>query len=94
MISPPAGECIPKKTIDHIVFKKSCIMKIVNADFTTLFFRSSFQTIKSEIPIIRYSTVHTGPNSQLGGLNEGLFSVAYHVGIESSVNTVPISPAA
>ena len=94
MISPPLKDCIPKKTIDHIVFKKSCIMKTVNADFTTLFFRSSFQTMKSEIPIIRYSKVHTGPNSQLGGLNAGLFNAAYQVGMESIVNTVPIRPAA
>jgi len=94
IISPPAGDCIPKNTMDQIVFKNNCTMKIINADFTILFLRPSFQTMNSDIPIIRYSTVHTGPNSQLGGLNDGLFNAAYQVGMESIVNIVPISPAA
>lgn len=92
--SPPSGDCIPKNTMDQIVFKNNCTIKIINADFTILFFRPSFQIINSEIPIIRYNTVHTGPNSQLGGFKEGLFRAAYHVGMESIVNTVPIKPAA
>ena len=92
--SPPAGDCIPKNTMDQIVFKNNCTMKIINADFIILFFSPSFQIINSEIPIIRYNTVHTGPNSQLGGFKAGLLSDTYQVGMESIVNTVPIRPAA
>ena len=37
--------------------------------------------------------VQTGPKTLLGGLNDGLFKVAYHVGIESIVKIAPINPA-
>ena len=37
--------------------------------------------------------VQTGPNSQLGGENDGLFNNAYQVGMELIVKTVPIAPA-
>jgi len=36
---------------------------------------------------------HTGPNNQFGGVNGGLFRVAYHVGIAGVVNSEPIKPA-
>lgn len=68
-------------------------MKIIKADLTSLFFKSSFQIMNNEIPIIKYKTIHTGPKSQLGGLNEGLFNAVYHVGIASGVNITPINPA-
>jgi len=94
IISPPAGDCIPKNTMDQIVFKNNCTMKIINADFTILFLRPSFQTMKSDIPIIRYSTVHTGPNSQLGGLNDGFTSVVYHPLTEEAVKYPAKEPTA
>ena len=37
--------------------------------------------------------VQTGAKSQLGGLKEGLFKVAYQVGIEGVVKMEPINPA-
>jgi len=37
--------------------------------------------------------VQTGPKSQLGGLKEGLFKVAYQVGMEGVVKKEPINPA-
>jgi len=37
--------------------------------------------------------VHAGPNSQLGGLNEGLFRPLYHVGIAFVVASEPTPPA-
>lgn len=39
------------------------------------------------------SVVHTGPNIQLGGLNEGFCIPAYHVGILGVVNNEPTKPA-
>lgn len=41
-----------------------------------------------------YSTVHTGPNTQLGGLNHGRASPAYQVGMASTVKTAPMMPVA
>jgi hypothetical protein len=40
-----------------------------------------------------YKVVQTGANTTFGGLNQGLFSEAYHVGIELIVNTVDPNPA-
>ncbi len=37
--------------------------------------------------------VQTGAKRQLGGLNEGLFKVAYQLGIEGVVKIEPIIPA-
>jgi len=39
-----------------------------------------------------YRVVHTGPNTQLGGLKDGLFSVAYHPGTAPAVNKPAIAP--
>lgn len=36
--------------------------------------------------------VQTGPKSQFGGENEGLFKVVYQVGIEEAVKTLPRIP--
>lgn len=43
--------------------------------------------------MIKYKTVQTGPNSQLGGFHAGLEIVSYHVGIWLKVATDP-TPAA
>ncbi len=37
--------------------------------------------------------IHTGENTQLGGLNDGFSREAYHVGIEGVVNRDPTKPA-
>lgn len=44
-------------------------------------------------PISMYRIVQTGANTTFGGLNQGLFSDAYHVGVELIVHTVDPSPA-
>ncbi len=41
---------------------------------------------------MEYNNVQTGPNSQLGGEKEGLFRVAYHVGIAEIVKGILINP--
>ena len=93
IIKPPNTECAPKKTTDHKAFKINWIIKKIKAFFTSLFFNPSFQIRNIEIPIITYNIVQTGPKTLLGGLNDGLFKVAYHVGIESIVKIAPINPA-
>lgn len=52
----------------------------------------SFQIRKKEIPKRMYRDVHTGPNTQLGGLNEGLFNDAYQVGTACEVNIPATAP--
>jgi hypothetical protein len=39
-----------------------------------------------------YNIVHTGPNNQFGGLNEGLTNPEYQVVIEGVVKIDPINP--
>lgn len=46
---------------------------------------------KKEYPIRRYNSVHTGPNTLFGGLNDGCRSVEYHSGIASAVKK-PATP--
>jgi hypothetical protein len=50
------------------------------------------QTKYKEIPINRYNIVHTGPNTQLGGLKLGFISVAYHEDTDEAVNKEPRIP--
>ena len=51
------------------------------------------QTKYKEIPMSKYSKVHTGPKTQFGGLNDGFTRDAYQVGMEAKVNMDPINPA-
>lgn len=53
-----------------------------------------FHTTKNEIPIKRYSTVQTGLNIQLGGLNAGLFKDEYQLGIDCDVTIPAMAPKA
>ena len=50
------------------------------------------QTLKEAMPINTYKVVHTGANTQFGGLNDGLLMVRYHVFTDSMVNWLPIKP--
>jgi hypothetical protein len=47
----------------------------------------------AETPIRRKSDVQTGPNIELGGVNDGLFIVAYQVGMEGVVKSESTNPA-
>ena len=46
----------------------------------------------AETPIKVYSKIHTGPNTQLGGLNAGFIKLTYHVGIAGTVKKEPTTP--
>jgi len=45
------------------------------------------------MPIKKYKKVQAGPKSQLGGVKNGFFKLAYQVGIEEKVKREPIAPA-
>jgi len=83
----------PKKRIDQSVLSASCKPNNLKAFLKFLGFAFVLQTRYNEIPIIIYSKVHTGPNSQLGGLKKGLFKVRYQVETEEAVDIDPIKPA-
>lgn len=51
------------------------------------------QTKNRAIPMKIKRVVQAGAKSQLGGLKEGLFKVAYQVGIEGVVKIEPKKPA-
>jgi hypothetical protein len=42
---------------------------------------------------MRYNADQTGPNTQFGGVQEGLTKPAYQVGIEGVVKSDPTKPA-
>jgi len=90
------GDFKPKNKIDQNVFNNNCIAKKDNANVELLLFDLLlylFQIRYKDIPINRYNIVQTGPNTQLGGLNNGLFKVIYHVDTEEIVKKDPIMPA-
>jgi hypothetical protein len=51
------------------------------------------QTNHAATDMKMYNTVQTGPNSQLGGFQDGLTSVAYHDGMLGAVATEPRAAA-
>ena len=59
-----------------------------------LFFKVllDFQIRKKAIPISIYNTVHAGPNTHEGGLNEGFFKEPYHPVTEEEVKNPPTAP--
>lgn len=56
--------------IDHQKFRNSCVAK--NNSAVRLLVLFCFHTSHRAIPINRYSTVHTGPNTAGGGNHDGL----------------------
>ncbi len=53
----------------------------------------NFQIADNAIAIMIYRIVHTGANTQFGGLNQGLFKTTYHVSIFCAVAIPAIAPA-
>ena len=51
-------------------------------------------TCHALMPIKRYSKDQTGPNTQLGGVHEGLSRFAYQPGTFGLVNSAPTAAAA
>jgi len=87
------GNLKPKKIIDQSALRTSWNPNKSNATLDSSVFIPFFQIKYSEIPIRKYSVVHTGPKIQFGGLKKGFFNAAYHVGIDDIVKMEPIAPA-
>ncbi len=45
------------------------------------------------MPIMKYNKIHTGANSQLGGLKSGFINVEYQLDTDEAVNIELIIPA-
>jgi len=93
IITPPPFDFRPKKIIDHKELKTSWIQNSVKANTTPGVTSPFCQTITADIAISRYRMVQTGPNSQLGGVKEGLLRFAYQSGTASRVKSEPIKAA-
>ena len=59
--------------------------------FISLFLQCQY--IQIEIVINKYKVVHTGPNTQSGGLNTGLFNKEYQGSLKLNVANPPINEA-
>ena len=81
-----------KKTIDHKRFSNNWTPNIKIANLTSILSKPSRQTKYRAIPIKIYNVVHTGPNNQFGGDQEGFDSAEYHVGISAIVAIDPKNP--
>lgn len=90
-INPYNGDFKPKNKNDQQTFNINWIPNVIN-DFFLSF--ALFCHIKyNDIPIRKYSEIHTGPNNQPGGLKSGFINVEYQVDNVEAVNTDPIIPA-
>jgi hypothetical protein len=74
MISTKAknGDLRPKKMIDQSMFKTSWAENHNKAILTSGFRRVFCHTRKREIPMVTNKLIHTGENTQFGGLKDGL----------------------
>jgi len=71
-MKPNKGFLNPKKNKDHNIFSINWIPKKVSPNLTFLFILL-IQTRYRETPIIKNNVVHTGANTQVGGLKTGFW---------------------
>jgi hypothetical protein len=91
-MSPPRGDLRPKNSIDQARLKTSWAPKQPRATLAFLSARPVRHMRKSDIPMSKKSVIHTGENTQLGGVTDGFSSVAYQVGIDGCVKREPMNP--
>jgi len=91
-MKPASGDFNPKNIIDHSILRINCITNITSAILTFLLCNPFLHTRNNAIPISKNRVVQTGANTALGGVKDGLFSVAYQVGIAGVVKKEPIKP--
>jgi hypothetical protein len=70
------GDCRPKKMADHAALNSRCTTNSVSAAFAAPRYLS--HTSHAATPMSTYSSVQTGPNTQLGGFHDGFSSVVNH----------------
>lgn len=68
LIMPPIIDLRAKNTYDHNALAVSCIQNNVKAVVTPGVYRPFCQTRNTETAIRIYRMVHTGPNTQFGGV--------------------------
>ena len=84
------GDRSRKNTADHATLSSNCSRKRrIGTAVNPIF----LQTSQAAIAMAMYKIVHTGPNSQLGGVQRGLLKLAYHGRSAGVVHNDP-SPAA
>ena len=86
------GCCTLKNIRDQKKLSVNCTTNNIIAVCFTALSVSDFHTIKKAIPIKIYKAVQTGVNIQLGGLNDGLFAVAYQPCTPDEVKNPEIPP--
>jgi hypothetical protein len=87
MSTPKNVFCNPKKANVQMTLPESCAAKRA-IPVSRVRFRGDRNMMNNATPISMYRIVQTGANTTFGGLNQGLFSDAYHVGIELIVHAV------
>ena len=88
------GDFNPKNIADQSMFSASWTKKNIIALFLSFFFTPFLDhTMKKATPIARNKKVHTGANTEFGGLKLGFWIEAYHKGIAEDVNMDPTAPA-
>jgi len=92
-ISAAPGLRKPKNRTDHAALRRSWIPNKASGRTAA---RSPVlrHTCQALMPISRYRKDQTGPNTQLGGVHEGLWRFAYQPGTFGLVNIAPTAAAA
>jgi hypothetical protein len=88
-----AGLRKPKNMTDHTTFSTSCTPNATKLQTKYLLLRPLIITKYNAIPIKTKRMVHTGPNNQPGGVNQGLLSNGYQDVTLEKVKKAPIPPA-
>jgi hypothetical protein len=91
-MSPARGDLRPKNSTDQARLKTNCAPKQPRTTLTLLSARPARHMRKSDIPMSKKSVIHTGENTQLGGVKAGFSSVTYQVGIDGLVKKEPMNP--
>jgi hypothetical protein len=92
-IKPPDIDRQPKKTTDQKILSANCRKNIKIAPLVFPFLIPFSHTRNNEIPIIANKVIQTGPKTESGGLNCGLFIKGYHTFSDRNVKKEPTTPA-
>ena len=93
-MTPPPLDFRPKNTADHKALNTSCVQKRIKATRPSVVSRPCCHTRNTEMAMRIYSSVQTGPNTRLGGVNTGFFNSGYQTVTDFPVNRLPITAAA
>ncbi len=92
-IKASKGDFKPKKKADQRMLRMNCAANISKAVLTWGLAKPCFHTRNKAMPIRMNKAVHTGANTQFGGLKEGFSILAYQLPGPVIVKKEPIKPA-